>query len=239
MNEHAKVLFFATLREKAGVRETSIEFPHGTTIKEIKTMLWEKYPRLRQNMDTIIVAMDHEYAFDENIVPDGAEIAIFPPVSGGSKEKPGNRTIVALSDKDLDINPIVEELTQNTTGAACIFSGIVRGVTNRGTPHRTDELEYEAYKEMAQLKMAQIAEEIRIKWSDVEGIAIIQRIGKLSPGVISVVIACTASHRDCGIFDAARYGIERLKEIVPIWKKEIGENGEIWVEGDYMPKGGE
>jgi len=73
----------------------------------------------------------------------------------------------------------------------------------------------------------------------VEGIAIVQRIGKLYPKTPTVLIACTAAHRDTGVFDAARYGIDRLKEIVPIWKKEFGPNGETWIEGDYIPKPGE
>jgi molybdopterin synthase catalytic subunit len=73
----------------------------------------------------------------------------------------------------------------------------------------------------------------------VEGIAILQRVGRLAPGTPSVVIACTAAHRNTGIFEAARYGIDRLKEIVPIWKKEIGPRGESWIEGDYFPKPGE
>ena len=87
--------------------------------------------------------------------------------------------------------------------------------------------------------MQQVAIEIREQWSSVEGIAIIQRIGKLMPGTPTVLIACTAGHRDTGVFEAARYGIDRLKQIVPIFKKEIGPDGEEWVEGDYLPKAGE
>jgi molybdopterin synthase catalytic subunit len=70
----------------------------------------------------------------------------------------------------------------------------------------------------------------------VEGIAIVQRIGRLDPGTPTVLIACSAAHRDTGVFEAARYGIDRLKEIVPIWKKEVGPGGEEWVEGKYTPK---
>jgi len=83
--------------------------------------------------------------------------------------------------------------------------------------------------------MKQIAEEIRRKWPKIEGIAIIQRIGKLKPQTPTTLIACTSPHRDDGIFEAARYGIDRLKEIVPVWKKEVGETGEIWIEGEYIP----
>jgi molybdopterin synthase catalytic subunit len=88
---------------------------------------------------------------------------------------------------------------------------------------------------MAEEKMLQVAKEIREKWGVVEGIAIVQRIGKLYPRTPTVLIACTASHRDTGVFEAARYGIDRLKEIVPVWKKEIMPDGEEWVEGEYIP----
>ena len=87
--------------------------------------------------------------------------------------------------------------------------------------------------------MQQVAEEIRERWPVVEGIAIVQRVGRLDPQTPTVLIACTAAHRDDGVFDAARYGIDRLKEIVPVWKKEAGPGGEWWVEGDYVPKPGE
>jgi molybdopterin synthase catalytic subunit len=116
---------------------------------------------------------------------------------------------------------------------------MVRGQTGRGEAYETEYLEYEAYVPMAEAKMKQVADEIRAKWPVVEGIAIVQRIGKLYPKTPTVLIACTAAHRDTGVFDAARYGIDRLKEIVPIWKKEVRPGGEFWVEGDYLPKPGE
>ena len=116
---------------------------------------------------------------------------------------------------------------------------MVRGVTARGDAHQTVYLEYESYRPMAEAKMRQVADEIRQRWPSVEGIAIVQRIGRLYPRTPTVLIACTAAHRDTGVFDAARYGIDRLKEIVPVWKKEIGPSGEEWVEGEYLPGEGD
>ena len=87
---------------------------------------------------------------------------------------------------------------------------------------------------MAEEKMGQVAQEIRSRWPSVEGIAIVQRIGELLPGMPSTLIACSAAHRDMGVFEAARYGIDRLKDIVPIWKKEVQPFGEAWVEGEYI-----
>ena len=148
-------------------------------------------------------------------------------------------TIFSISEDEIDLNDLLAQITLTSTGAAAIFAGMVRGQTTRGDSHETEFLEYEAYIPMAESKMKQVAEEIRAKWPVVEGIAIVQRIGKLYPKTPTVLIACTAAHRDTGVFEAARYGIDRLKEIVPIWKKEVSPNGEFWVEGDYIPKAGE
>jgi MoaE-MoaD fusion protein len=148
-------------------------------------------------------------------------------------------TIISITGADFDLDGLLAELTLPTTGAAAIFTGIVRGVTDRSGGHETRYLEYEAYGSMAEGKMHQIAEEIRARWPAVQGVAIVQRIGRLDPKMPTVVIICTAAHRDTGIFDAARYGIDRLKEIVPVWKKEVGPDGEFWVEGSYFPRPGE
>lgn len=148
-------------------------------------------------------------------------------------------TVVAITEDEIDLNDLIARVTLDSTGAAAIFTGMVRGVTSRDNPHETVYLEYESYKPMAEAKMNQVAEEIRSRWPTVEGIAIIQRVGRLYPRTPTVLIACTAAHRDTGVFDAARYGIDRLKEIVPVWKKEVSPTGETWVEGDYFPKPGE
>ena len=148
-------------------------------------------------------------------------------------------TIYSITEDEIDLNSLLEQITLDSTGAVAIFTGMVRGVTSRDNPHETAYLEYESYKLMAEAKMKQVADEIRERWSTIEGIAIIQRIGKLYPRTPTVLIACTAAHRDTGVFDAARYGIDRLKEIVPVWKKEVGPQGQEWVEGDYVPKPGE
>jgi len=148
-------------------------------------------------------------------------------------------TLFSITEDEIDLNLLVDRITLPSTGAAAIFTGMVRGVTTRDNPHETVYLEYEAYKPMAEAKMRQVAEEIRAKWPVIEGIAIVQRIGRLYPRTPTVLVACSSAHRDTGVFEAARYGIDRLKEIVPVWKKEVGPQGEEWVEGDYIPKPGE
>jgi molybdopterin synthase catalytic subunit len=148
-------------------------------------------------------------------------------------------TLFSITEDEIDLDSLLASITLDSSGAAAIFTGMVRGVTARGEAHETVYLEYEAYIPMAEAKMKQVAEEIRSRWPVVEGIAIVQRIGRLYPKTPTVLIACTAAHRDTGVFEAARYGIDRLKEIVPIWKKEVGPDGEQWVEGEYMPRPGE
>ena len=145
-------------------------------------------------------------------------------------------TIYSITESEIDLNDLLAQITLSSTGAAAIFTGMVRGETKRGDFHDTAYLEYEAYVPMAEAKMKQVADEIRAKWPVIEGIAIVQRIGKLYPKTPTVLIACTAAHRNTGVFEAARYGIDRLKEIVPVWKKEVGPDGEQWVEGGYYPK---
>jgi molybdopterin synthase catalytic subunit len=226
------VIFFATFRDKAGVDRTELEVRDGITVAGLKQQIEASFPQLEEFSAHALISINKEYAFDEDVVPEGAEVAVFPPVSGGS----GPPTIFGITEDLLDLNTLIEQITLPTTGAACFFTGMVREETSRDAPFTTEYLEYEAYQEMAEAKMAQVASEIRDRWPSVEGIAIYQRVGRLYPGTPTVLIACTAAHRDTGVFEAARYGIDRLKQIVPIWKKEVGPDGEEWVEGSYFPK---
>ena len=229
------VLLFATLRDRVGASHVEVELEDGATVKELKAKLAEHFLALAGYLPNVLVAVNQAYAFDEEVIPDGAEVALFPPVSGGS-DLP---TFVQILEGPLDLDELVARITLPTTGAVCMFTGVVRGTTSRGDAHTTSELYYEAYAPMAEAKMMQVSGEIRERWPAVEGILIVQRIGRLAPGTPTVLIACSAAHRDTGAFEAARYGIDRLKEIVPVWKKEIGPGGEIWVEGSYHPQEGD
>jgi molybdopterin synthase catalytic subunit len=229
------ILFFASFRERAGSGRVSLDLPEGVTVAGLRAALGELYPAMQSLLPNALVSINQQYAFNPDPVPAGAEVGLFPPVSGGS-EFP---TILKVTHEPLDLDALTGQITLETTGAICMFSGIVRGKTARGDAHETAALEYEAYIPMAEAKMGQVAQEIRGRWPAVEGIVIVQRIGRLNPQTPTVLIACAAAHRDTGVFEAARYGIDRLKEIVPIWKKEIGSHGELWVEGDYRPHPGD
>jgi MoaE-MoaD fusion protein len=232
------LLFFASLKDRAGTGRAEIDLPDGVTVGELKSLLAERYPAVALLLGHSLVSVNQSYAFEQDTIPAGAEVAFFPPVSGGA-DGGGLPTVFQITHDPLDLDDLVAQITLPSTGAACVFSGMVRGVTRRGDAHETACLEYEAYVPMAEAKMKQVAEEIRTRWPSVEGIAVVQRIGRLDPGTPTVLIACTAPHRDTGVFEAARYGIDRLKEIVPVWKKEIGPGGEEWIEGHYQPKRGD
>jgi len=237
MSNTVKVLFFATMKEAAGRKEVMIELVDEARVGDVKHLLITQYPGLVKAMGSALVAINREFAFDDDIIPKNAEIALFPPVSGGSESD--LPTICQIVDREIDLNQIATAITLSSTGAVVIFTGTVRAVTSRGDAHETEYLEYEAYQPMAEAKLRQISKEIRERWHAVEGIALVQRVGVMRPGIPTVAVACSAAHRDTGVFEAARYGIDRLKDIVPVWKKEVGPDGEEWVEGSYVPKAGE
>lgn len=231
------ILFFATIRDLVGEKRLTLELSDNTkTIQDVRQELMNRYPAVTDNIKIALAAINEEFAFNHDTVNDGDEVAFFPPVSGGSGQANDRPEIYLLPEEAVNHDEIVEAITTPKTGAVCLFSGMVRGKTNKdGHIPETEYLEYEAYKPMAIAKMKQVAAEIRDRWEKVEGIAIAQRIGRLQVGQNTVLIACSSPHRDDGCFEAARYGIDRLKEIVPVWKKEVGADGEAWVEGEYVP----
>jgi molybdopterin synthase catalytic subunit len=132
-----------------------------------------------------------------------------------------------ITEEVITSDEIIDQLRINTSGAIATFLGIAREFSNG---RRVVHLEYQAYKPMAEKKLKEIGDEIYKKWQ-VDKVAIIHRVGVLKIGETSVLIAVAAPHRRPAL-EACAYGIERIKQIVPIWKKEIWEDGEVWIEGD-------
>ena len=155
------------------------------------------------------------------------------PLRGEEQNPP---TLLNISADSIDLNALQRAVTTSRDGAVVAFTGTVRGET--GTA-QTTQLEYEAYAEMAMRKLQQVADEMRVKFALIHGIALVQRIGPMRVGEPTVAVVVSASHRGDGAFEAARYGIDRLKQIVPVWKKETRPDGSSWVEGDYTPVPGD
>jgi len=233
-SQHIRVFFFATLRDIVGARQLQLSLgENSASIGQLRARLAACYPAAEQHLQVALAAINEEFAFDEDLLQAGDEVAFFPPVSGGS----AHPELIALPREPIAHDAIVRAISSERTGAVCMFSGIVRGRSDKaGHLPQTQSLQYEAYEGMALAKMRQVAAEIRQRWPRVEGIAILQRLGQLQVGDNTVLCACSSPHRDDGCFEAARYGIDRLKEIVPVWKKELGRDGETWIEGDYRPQ---
>ncbi len=234
---NVRVLLFATLKDAIGRGETALFIPAAeATVAQVREALAAQHPALERHLPNAVAAVNQEFAFAEDTVHDGDEVAFFPPVSGGADYP----EICKLADEPLDLDALLAAITVPATGAVCVFSGMVRGETaSTDGPQRTEHLEYEAYAPMAIAKMRQVAAEIRAQFPGVQGIAIVQRVGKLEVGQNTILIACASGHRDSGCFEGAHYGIDRLKEIVPVWKKEVRPDGSAWVEGGYLPEAGD
>lgn len=231
-----EIRLFATLKDRAGSDRIRVALPtNPATVAALLDAVGADYPALAPALRSALVAVNRAYAGQDTLVSAGDEVAIFPPVSGGSEPMP-HPTYFALTTEPLDVEAIHARLAGPEIGAVVSFTGFVRGRTQRdGLPPETIHLDYEAYERMAEEKMGQIAREIWARWPEVRGVALVQRLGRLGVGENTTFVACAGAHRDVGVFEAARYGIDRLKEIVPVWKKEIGADRSVWVEGHYRP----
>ena len=126
------------MRELTGEREAAIEVPIGINVKELKKLIGEIFPSLAPSLGTTLVSVNKEFGFDEDIIPEAAEVALFPPVSGGAIDNSIHPSMFKIEEGDLDLNDLVEQITTASTGAACVFTGMVRGITRRDNPHETE-----------------------------------------------------------------------------------------------------
>jgi molybdopterin converting factor subunit 1 len=211
------VKLFASVREIVGHRELVLEVPAEFKASGLPERLAVDYPRLGTLMSSLKIAVNHEYVEGDRVLAEGDEVALIPPVSGG-------RDAFEITERPLSLDALAARVGQTTSGAIASFLGIVRGYA-RG--RQVDHLEYDAYAEMAVAKMRQIGEEIRTRWP-VDRVAMVHRVGRLTVGEASVAIAIAAPHRHEALH-ACAYAIERLKQIVPIWKKEVWSDGAEWI----------
>ncbi|MFM1652178.1 molybdenum cofactor biosynthesis protein [Brevibacillus sp. B_LB10_24] len=212
------VLLFAGLAERAGTRQLEVEIPEGATVQMLIEQIGQTSPALASLLPSCFVSLNQEYAAPDQTVPANAEVALIPPVSGGEDS---SRFLV--TEEALSADTLIKLVSNPHAGAVLTFVGTVREFTKG---QRTVYLSYEAYAPMAVEKMKQIAAEIEERWPGTQ-VAMHHRIGQLSIEEIAVIIAVATPHRNES-FEAGRYAIERLKQIVPIWKKEMWEDGSEW-----------
>jgi molybdopterin synthase catalytic subunit len=212
------VRYFAAARERAGGAREALEVPEGALVRDVLRLITERHPALAPLLPHLRVAVDQEFVGPEAPVRGGAEVALIPPVAGGS---PGLFRVV---DRPLRLDEVVEAVGGEAFGGLVTFSGSVR---NQTKGRRVLRLEYEAYAPMAEKKLAEIGAEAAAQWPGTR-LAIVHRVGTLVPGELAVVIAAAAPHRK-EAFRGCEHAIERLKQDVPIWKKEFFEDGDVWV----------
>ena len=229
-----RVLFFGPVRDLTGAAQETITLDQPATLSAVFEQYATKFPLLRDLASSIVLARNQEFADPSTLLADGDEVAFLPPVSGGSSEftqviedvDTGN--FFALTRVPIDSQAIARRILRGEDGAIANFEGVVRNNT-KGRP--TLYLDYECYEAMAIRMMAEIGREIAANHA-IGRIAMIHRLGRMEIGETSVAIIAVAPHRGPA-FDAAREGINRLKKIVPIWKKEHFVDGEVWVDGDW------
>lgn len=215
------MLYFAMFREQIGKSEEQLAVPPGTIAGDIFTLVTQNYPALAGMRDSTLVMVNQEYADPDQPLNDGDEVALIPPVSGGE-----HRFI--CTEDVLDSRKVEALVAADDKGAMVTFVGSVR---NHARGREVASLEYEAYAPAAEKKLEQVGAETQERWPAVD-IAIAHRFGHLYPGEASVVIACSSAHRDES-YAASSWAIARIKEIVPIWKKEHYTDGSAWVGSEH------
>jgi molybdopterin converting factor subunit 1 len=235
------VLFFGAARDAVGQGEVSIVLSGETTAGKALEEIIEKYPALQRFGRSLLFAVNQEYARRDREVKDGDELAVFPPVSGGSERvaptsvsgsEASAPDFFELTADPINVGFVARRVVLPECGATVTLDGYAREWT-RG--RRTSYLIYEAYATMALRELERLGREAHERF-EIAYIGIVHRTGRLEIGETSVVISVGAPHRRAA-FEACEWAIRELKRTVPIWKKEVFEDGEVWVEGEGAGSG--
>jgi molybdopterin synthase catalytic subunit len=227
-----RVVYLGILKDHAGKPMESLELAEGARVSDLWKHLTEKYPRFAAFANSAAVAVNQEYAPPGTELKDGFEIAILPPVSGGTGEGAAREAAhVRIVRERIVAHDIVPGLERPGDGAIVIFDGVVR---NHSRGRKTRYLEYEAYEAMALKMMEELVEQAR-KTFPIRNVALVHRLGHLEVGESSVLIAVYSAHR-AAAFEACRWLIDTLKKTVPIYKKEHFEDGAVWADGEPFPE---
>jgi molybdopterin synthase catalytic subunit len=222
-----RVLPFGVLKDWLGSSEATVELPDGSTVAELLLQVPGNNPAPPGLFKGIAVSVNAEYAAITQVLREGDEVGLLPPVSGGSHESP---FLTALTREVIDAENLVAAAKRGEDGAVVVFDGIVR---NHTRTRQTLHLDYEAYEEMAQKQMAELAA-TALKQFGVRHVTLVHRLGRLQVGETSVLIVVASAHR-AAAFEACRWLIDTLKKTVPIWKKETFVDGAVWAAGEPFP----
>lgn len=234
-----RVLFFGMLKELAGTSMDAIEVPEHASVRDVLDHYESQIPQLKGALGSLALAVNQQYASPDTVLNPDDEVAMLPPVSGGSvgaaDEAPAGqparrRRYASIIRERIDTAGIVDDLKRGEDGASVVFEGVVRNQT-RG--RKTLYLNYEAYEEMAAQQLESLAGQA-LKQFQIRDVAIVHRLGRLEIGETSVLIVVASPHRGPA-FDACRWLIDTIKKTVPIWKKEFFEDGAVWADGEPFP----
>jgi molybdopterin synthase catalytic subunit len=234
-----RVLFFGVLKDLAGKSADEIELREGSRVSDVLQHYRTQAPEIGKLFSSIALAVNQQYAGPDAILKASDEVALLPPVSGGTAgaageihagQPAGRRPYASMIREAIDAPGIVSTLKHGEDGAAVVFEGVVRNQT-RGS--RTLYLDYEAYEDMALQQLESLAKEALQKFQ-IRDVAIVHRLGRLGIGETSVLAVVASAHRGPA-FEACRWIIDTLKKTVPIWKKEYFEDGVVWADGEPFP----
>jgi MoaE-MoaD fusion protein len=218
---HIEVRVFGGLADHVGGSRTTVDVPDPATVGGMREALLAAHPSLAALLPRTKVAVNLAVADDDQRIPAGSEVALLPPVAGGAVS-PGTATITGLREPPFDVDATVAAVTDGGTGGTAVFLGTVRD----HAPDLDDvvALEYSAYPAMAERVLTEIADELRTAHPQLRGLALLHAVGELGVGAHTILIVCSAGHRS-EAFDACRDALERVKDRVPIWKREITSDG--------------
>jgi molybdopterin synthase catalytic subunit len=229
---HVHVLLFGALKDLRARDNETLELPDGDTVADFLREFFEAAPQFGKYAASLAIAVNREYALPTQVLREGDEIALLPPVSGGSTEdgSAAESDWIRLQREPIDAGTLVAAVKEGEAGAVVVFDGIVRNNT-RG--RRTLYLDYESYEAMALSQMQGLVRDAQQRFG-VRRVALVHRLGRLQVGETSVLIAVASVHR-AQAFEACRWIIDTLKKTVPIWKKEWFEDGAVWADGEPFP----
>ncbi|HEX5500923.1 MAG TPA: molybdopterin converting factor subunit 1, partial [Thermomicrobiales bacterium] len=214
-----RLRYFAMVREVVGARDEIRAVADGTTVEALFDAVAAEHPRLAAMKSSLVMMVNQSYVPGDHAIADGDEIAFIPPVSGGAAPRR-----FWIQTEPIDPRAVERLVEHPGAGAVVTFVGRVRDLARGKT---VTAIDYDAYPEAAEQMLATIGDEIADRWG-IDRVAIVHRMGLLGVGEASVAIAVASPHRDAA-FAACRYAIERIKEIVPIWKHEHYADGAVWI----------